>query len=140
MPVSLSKLIKLHKKENLTGDILVRHMEARPFGEAIKPIIALANEGNMHAQNTVCWVYMDGINSEYNPAKGAEYCKKASDQDYAGAQNNLGTYYRTDGQAQDFDKALHYYKLAADERHSAALFAALLLEEAGSPRQIYKRP
>ena len=37
-------------------DIIERHMYAEPLGEAIKLIQAMADKGDMHAQNMTCWV------------------------------------------------------------------------------------
>jgi len=111
-PVSFKKLIKLHTQNEVTKKILVKHMYAKPHGEAIKPIMELANAGNMHAQNITCWVYSEGLNVEKNLDLSAEYCHKAAAQNHPGALSNI--YEKHPAPIRDFELAIKYKSKAAD--------------------------
>lgn len=137
-PVSLEKLIQLHTQNEVTREILIKHMEAKPFGEAIKPIIEIANSGNMHAQNIVCWSYMSGFSVKKNPAIAATFCHKAAAQGHAGAHNNLGVIYDSNDENQDIKKAIHHFRIAAEERSHSAWSLAYIYENYPLPTQNFK--
>jgi len=132
-PVSFRKLIKLHTQNEVTKEILVKHMYAKPHGEAIKPIVELANAGNMHAQNISCWVYSEGFNVEKDLDLSAKYCHKAAAQNHPGAQMNLGVYYAEYATPKDMDKAIHYYTMAAEHRADASWYLSNIYEKHPAP-------
>jgi len=132
-PVSFEKLIKLHSKEMVTTEILVKYMYAQPFGDAIKPIIKLADSGNVDAQNITCWAYLDGLNVEKRPDLVVKYCNMASEQGHHGAQMNLGHHYYTDEENFDLDNAIKYYSKAAKYRWNAAWTLSYIYENFPPP-------
>lgn len=137
-PVSLNKLIKLHEKDSVTLKIMEKYMYSKPHGEALKPLQAMADTGNMHAQNMVCWVHLTGINVEKDPAFGAKYCHKSAAQGHSGAQANLGLYYYKRADKPDIEKAIHYYRQSAAERPRSAWNLSDIYENASSHIQDYE--
>jgi len=138
-PVSLNKLISLHENEKVTKEILIKHMYSKPFGEAIEPIIELADAGNVHAQNISCWAILDGLNVIQNGPLAAEYCHKAAAQGHHGAQMNLGSYYAEDAEPKNIDKAIEYYTLAAEHRERAAWYLSNIYEKYPKPIRNFKK-
>ncbi len=138
-PVSLDRLIELHSQEGVTRDIFVRHLEAKPFGEAIKPIMALADSGNVHAQNMTCWAHMDGLSVIRNNDLAISYCEMASNQGHSGARMNLGHLYYNNKEYFDLNKAINLYTLSAEHRAASAWNLSYIYENFPSPTQDFKK-
>lgn len=138
-PVSLNKLIKLHEQNKVTKKILTKHMYAKPYGEAIKPIFEMADNGNVHAQNITCWVYSEGINVPVNHSLSAEYCYKAAAQNHPGSQMNLGIHYAEYAKPKDIAKAIHFYTLAAEHREDAAWYLSNIYAKYPEPIKDFEK-
>lgn len=138
-PVSLNKLVKLHTQNKVTKDILVKHMYAKPHGEAIVAIRQIADTGNMHAQNIACWVYSEGINVTVDHILSAEYCHKAAAQNHSGAQMNLGVHYAEYANPKNIEKAIHYYTLAAEHRANASWYLSNIYENYPAPIRDFEK-
>ncbi len=76
--------------------------------------------GSIAAINTIGKCYMSGVNPKkvVDVDKALEYFKKASENGYSYAYNNLGLYYESIGNE---ELALKYFKLSADLYNSWAL-------------------
>jgi len=90
-------------------------------------LIAKAEEGDEVAQTTLGWAYMlgkgqlDGRNIPRSNKEVVKWTTLAANKGYPVAQNNLGAMYAEGALVKlDFQKARHYYKLAADQGYLTA--------------------
>ena len=82
-----------------------------------------AEEGNVHAQNSLGFSYLKGNGVEKNAAEAVKWFRKAADQGHAKSQYQLGLCYaRGDGVAKDMDEALKWYCKAAEQGHGEACY------------------
>ena len=74
-------------------------------------------------------MYRNGEGVVRDPKKAAEWYRKAAEQGYAEAQNNLGLLYAGGrGVAKDEAKAVEWYRKAAKQGHEAAQYNLSLIE------------
>ena len=88
------------------------------------PILAIAAEqGNIHAQCDLGWMYSKGWGVEQNDVLAVHWYTKAAEQGNAIAQNNLGwMYYNGRGVEQSDAQAVYWYKKAAEQGNDNAQY------------------
>jgi TPR repeat protein len=88
------------------------------YKETMKWLLLAANQGFAEAQYDLSSAYHDGEGTEMDPAKSAEWLKKAAAQKFdetSIAQFDLGSYYEKGyGVKQDYRLAYYWYKKSAD--------------------------
>ena len=92
-----------------------------------------AERGLAKAQNSLAYLYEEGLGVEQSYEKAILYYQLAADQGLASAQYNLGLEYEEGhGVEQSCEMALEYYQLAADQGHAMALNKIGQMYEKGS--------
>ncbi|MDE6835179.1 MAG: sel1 repeat family protein [Ruminococcus sp.] len=81
------------------------------------PIVkAMAENGDIIAQNEIGNCYFFGCGVERDCKKAVEWCRKSAEQGYFKAQGNLGAYYYLGvGVEQDYNKAVEWYRKSAEQ-------------------------
>jgi TPR repeat protein len=89
----------------------------------VQEVLDLATQGDAQAQYITGWRYHhggDGLTVDYQRA--IEWYRKAAEQGYAMAQNQLGLFYNEGlGVEKDPRMALHWYRKAADQDHKTSM-------------------
>jgi len=84
------------------------------YATALKIWLPLAEKGDVEAQSYVGEIYEKGLGVPPDPAKAAEWYRRAADKGYARASINLGSLYeRGEGVPEDPNQALSQYRRAA---------------------------
>lgn len=81
-----------------------------------------ANQGDPSAQLQLAVAYDQGRGVAKDPVEAAAWCKKAAEQNYAPAQNCIGSMYQFgQGVTKDYGESVRWYRKAADQGHGEAL-------------------
>jgi TPR repeat protein len=95
----------------------------------LEQLLALANQGNAHAQFHLGLKYENGEGVLKDETKAVECYRKAAEQGYVEAQYNLGQmYYDGRGVPRDVKEARKWFRLAAARGHASAQLSYTLAE------------
>lgn len=84
-------------------------------GQDFNTWLQKAQQGDMHAQSYVGWMYSSGTGVAKDNAKALYWFRRAADQGDNSAQGNLGIIYQHGlGVAIDYKQALYWYRKAAE--------------------------
>lgn len=93
----------------------------KDYGKALEAYVKAAEQGHAAAQNSVGWMYDNGLGVTQDYGKAVEWYSKSAEQGYAVAQNNLGWMYQKGlGVAQDYAKAVEWYEKAVAQGNTHA--------------------
>jgi hypothetical protein len=117
----------------------VTSYEAQDYQSALRVFLPLANGGNAHAQFALGVMYANGEGVEQDYGKAEFWYRKAAEQGFAPAQNNLGLMYDEGSPPQvrpDSSEAEFWYRKAAEQGFAEAQFhlGALYYEGKGVPK------
>lgn len=111
------------------------------YSRAVTCLEPLAAGGYAPAQYRMAILHEEGLGTPRDPAKAAEWYRKAAGQGHAQSQVNLGVLYaRGEGVPRDDSAAAHWYTLAADQELPRGLsnLGSLYLEGRGVRRDVHR--
>jgi TPR repeat protein len=118
---------RLHQEAELA-------MQAGNYAQAYCIWKPLAQEGDVHAQYSLGWMYHNGYGLSIDDDQAMKWWRKAADQGDADAQFALGTLYVSgDGPERDMAKAVQWFLTAAKQGHEDAQFTLRALVARGEP-------
>jgi TPR repeat protein len=93
------------------------------YVEAVKWYRLAAEQGNVHAQYNLGWMYSTGEGIPKNEAEAAKWYRLAAEQGLADAQNTLGLdYLYGEGVPKNNAEAARWFRLAAEQGNSYAQY------------------
>lgn len=114
---------------------------SKNYEEAFNWALRSAEQGYLPAYNRLGSMYMRGLGTDKDVAKGLEYYTKAAEAGDVGALYQLGECYFLDKEvAQDYVRALSYWQKAADLEHSPSqnMLGVLYFEGLGTAQNYEK--
>ena len=107
--------------QNIVGNIyLLEDYVKHDKNKAFKNFQLAAAQGHVEAMGNLGNCYLEGIGTDVNIQSAEEWLKKAADGGFADAQNALGNLYSDI--IQDYQKALEYYQMAANQGQPYGMF------------------
>ncbi len=103
------------------------------YAAALSEFRPLAEQGDAKAQNSLGFMYDNGLGVARDHTKAARWYRKAAEQGYAKAQFGLGAmYYNGRGLAQNYATAARWYRKAAEQgdaksQHNLGLCTSMAL-------------
>lgn len=108
-------------KLNIEQGIIVSQSEKLSPKEYVQKCKQAAKQGNVIAQNTLGFLYLNGQGVSQDYEQAASWFRKAADQEYRDAQYNLSVMYKLgQGVEQDNAESLKWLEKAAFYGHAAA--------------------
>jgi hypothetical protein len=109
-------------------------MQAGNYAQAYCIWKPMAEEGDVHAQYSLGWMYHNGYGLSIDDEKAMQWWQRAAGQGDADAQFALGTLYVSgDGPERDMKKAVEWFLTAAKQGHEDAQFTLRTLVARGEP-------
>eukprot|EP01027_Heterolobosea_sp_BB2_P019030 GEZU01026735.1.p1 GENE.GEZU01026735.1~~GEZU01026735.1.p1 ORF type:complete len:167 (+),score=27.94 GEZU01026735.1:309-809(+) len=88
--------------------------------EEFDQIVRRADRGDVNAQYTLGFLYLNGVNTECDFAKALLWFQRAAEQNHANAHYHIGSMYENGlGVDEDYTKAFEFYERAAQLGDSA---------------------
>ena len=103
----------------------VNSYQAQDYPSALREFLPLANGGNAHAQFALGVMYYEGEGVPKDYSQAENWYRKAAEQGFAPAQNNLGLMYDNGSYPQvpiDHSEAEIWYRKAAEQGFAEAQF------------------
>ena len=92
------------------------------WSQTAKDFLTKAEQGDAESQNKLGVCYYGGkVGVTKDPIQAVYWFRKAADQGYVAAQNNLGNYYRY-GETEDPTQAVYWYRKAAEQGYADAQY------------------
>lgn len=96
--------------------------QSEDYDKAAPLLQQAAQAGNAGAQNTLGFMYDQGMGVAEDDAEAVRWYRKAAEQGHADAQFNLAVMYENgEGVPQDIAEAIRLYRMAAEQGHVKAL-------------------
>lgn len=101
----------------------IKYFERQDYNKAFSIFKPLADNGYMHAQLLLGYMYTDGLGVSKNKSKGISFFEKAASQGSSDAQYTLGEIFRTgDGTSKNLKRAFQYHLEAANSGDADSQF------------------
>lgn len=110
----------------------------KSYSQAMTWLLKSAQQGNVHAQYYLGYIYENGINGmEQNYGESMKWYLQAAKQGWSPAQYKIGSmYYLGSGISQDYYQAMQWFRQAAEQEDAGANFyIGLMYEEGYGARQ-----
>lgn len=115
--------------------------QEQKYDIAFSEWLKAAEQGDAVAQYNLSFLYDEGLGTEKDPAKAAEWLIKAAEQGYADAQFNLGNNYQAgkSGVPVNIEKAIYWLTKAGDQGDASAQFNLGLIYQNNVEARDYAR-
>jgi TPR repeat protein len=112
--------------------IIILFYAASVFCGEFEDILRAAEQGDVHSQFNLGWMYAEGRGVPQNYKEAIYWYAKAANQGDASAQFNLGMMYDNgEGVAQDHKQAAHWYAKAAEQGIAVAQYNLGMMYDRG---------
>ena len=141
----IDKNNKTEKREVISADEQYifgeKYFNDKNYIEAAKWYQNAAEQGHAEAQNSLGWMYANGIGVKRNDSIAVNWYRKSAEQGNADAQNHLGWMFGNgSGVDQDYAEAMRWYRKAAREGLAEAEYnIGWLYEDGNGVKQDYEK-
>ena len=112
--------------------IIILFYAASAFCGEFEDILKAAEQGDVHSQFNLGWMYAEGREVPQNYKQAIYWYAKAAKQGDASARFNLGMMYnKGEGVARDYQQAAHWYAKAAEQGIAVAQYNLGLMYDRG---------
>jgi hypothetical protein len=107
------------------------------YQEAFQEYLRAAEQGDVHAQAFLAWMYKAGCGTQKNEGESIKWYRVAADRGYPLAQELLGYFYY---QKEDYATARDWYEMAASQNYLSAIWrlGRMHLNGKGTPVDVAK--